>query len=920
MTDAQSSVDAAHSPPQNGATGPYVLRKLDVDFALSEDGSENDIYITCVDFWGEFEIVNDCLYCDGADQLYSDGNLYVGTSAAEILHYFLLPPADAADTSQQFILATRLQPQYSDNTPAAQRVGIQQILILPTVNKACVLCNGTLTFYTLPELSPIFTNTKLNNCLWAGGVDQGGIEDGEDNQDGIVIMICQKSRTRLIRIGERLQRVREIEAGGYLDTIRRGSIACVADTKAYHLLDVVERQRIPLFEISSSGGDASSSNPTPSSTSDSTKEFATSSATTPPVEGASHSERGHSRDTSNSSTPQRVMSPQPPASAILTSQLPERRDSLRPPLDATKEHSRSSSQDVLKLRAKTTLLPHIASASSSEFLLTTGSSFEDPGVGLFVNTDGDVVRGTLEFSRYPESLCIDTPEVEAEVGGDITTEQDQFALALVTRDQCKQLEIQSLDQEDDTVNSGKFWLPIADAGTNVEEHVGNTKNAFGVRPATSYLGSISPIIGELLGLKRLDINFASEQQTASSTESREKQEAQFINRLSSIRSHILVWGIDKVWWASRNPAIVRLHARLQGATATSTVKPGSNALDRKAIEEILADIEGEEPTTELEFLTITSVKQQSSLLLFLDLVRQSLENAQLSPRDLETTEKALSDGDVDPRLLLLVMPLLRKEVIQGPEGIWIQGAVKTLLNDFLRKQDLSQTHDTTASGFDLLQLIRRYLFIWRRKKGFGSVTNEKEVFETVDAALLHVLLILDQNSRRGPGRRGSLRSELNTVVDHGVDCFDRAVELLEQFKRLYVLSRLYQSRKMSSKVLNTWKRILEGEEDTGGELTDGEQEMRRYLTVLNDAAVVEEYATWLAARNPKLGVRVFADGNKVRFEPKHAVAILKEHAPNAVKDYLEYLVFDKNVSSPTYTLCRPSQLTHHISLLSMPQI
>lgn len=35
-------------------SGPYVLRKLDLDIALSEDGTRDDIHITCVDFWGEF--------------------------------------------------------------------------------------------------------------------------------------------------------------------------------------------------------------------------------------------------------------------------------------------------------------------------------------------------------------------------------------------------------------------------------------------------------------------------------------------------------------------------------------------------------------------------------------------------------------------------------------------------------------------------------------------------------------------------------------------------------------------------------------------------------------------------------------------------------------------------------------------------
>lgn len=61
--------------------------------------------------------------------------------------------------------------------------------------------------------------------------------------------------------------------------------------------------------------------------------------------------------------------------------------------------------------------------------------------------------------------------------------------------------------------------------------------------------------------------------------------------------------------------------------------------------------------------------------------------------------------------------------------------------------------------------------------------------------------------------------------------------------------------------------------------------------------MVQEYGVWLAARNPKLGVQVFAeDSGRVQFEPTQVVEILREGAPNAVKDYLEHLVFGKNHS------------------------
>jgi hypothetical protein len=97
-------------------------------------------------------------------------------------------------------------------------------------------------------------------------------------------------------------------------------------------------------------------------------------------------------------------------------------------------------------------------------------------------------------------------------------------------------------------------------------------------------------------------------------------------------------------------------------------------------------------------------------------------------------------------------------------------------------------------------------------------------------------------------------------------------------------------------VLATWRRILEGEEDQGGAFVDGENEVRKYLARIRDQSLVEEYGTWLANRNPKLGVQIFADDHsRVKFEPTHAVALLKDKAPAAVKEYLEYLVFGKKV-------------------------
>lgn len=134
-------------------------------------------------------------------------NLYVGTSASELLHFFQIPP-DPADPPDQngkpvFILASRLRPAYSEGSsvPNGSRPGVQQILLLPSVGKACVLCNWTVTFYSLPELSPVFGTTQVKNCNWIGGLD---LNEGPANNgpSGATILLSLNRRIQVVRIGE----------------------------------------------------------------------------------------------------------------------------------------------------------------------------------------------------------------------------------------------------------------------------------------------------------------------------------------------------------------------------------------------------------------------------------------------------------------------------------------------------------------------------------------------------------------------------------------------------------------------------------------------------------------------------------------------------------------------------------------------
>ncbi|KAG0652151.1 Transforming growth factor-beta receptor-associated 1 [Hyphodiscus hymeniophilus] len=919
-------------------TGPYVLRTLLEDLPLSADGDRDDIEITCVEFL--------------------DQNLYVGTSASEILHFFQIPP-DPADASgkSSYILASRLPPAYHE-PPTAARPGVQQILLLPKVNKACILCNWTVTFYSLPELSPAFGTTQIKQCNWIGGIDLNAENDGGGQQGQnttATVLLSLNKKMRVIRIGEDPRALRTIDFAGCTISIRRDSIACVADARAYALLDVDRQLKIPLFPISSLDDSQSGSISGRVEDISGNSSGGVSRSASTATQGASglSDERGHSRSTSlgtfmsgasrrqaqqrgispdigGRETPDRLFRESSPA----TSPAPATRDtspgSNKPlPAPPVEDTSAEQAPQIAPPAAPVYLKPHIVSPTAQEFLLVTGTGPRDPGVGMFVNLEGDPTRSTLEFDTYPDEVVVDGRGVDVEpTPVNFDDEEDGFVLASMARafgDDLRQgIEIQRWDLDPGEGESSKFWL---EAPSSTEE---KQTARIGLRSVVDRgdiffdeavdrlrLKRFSPFAersmdDSILSLRSVDSRTAlslervsAEKELFESGDSlpegwegkRNEEELQIAQRLGHSKTRVAAWSGKNIWWAVRNPLALRLDQWLSSLT-TNEVRNDQTypSLDRRKAVEIINSLRGREAKTETEFLSLGYIRQRAGLLIFMSILDALAEQ----PTEVEyrAAEESLLEGGLDPRVILSIVPYLRNEIVEGKQGIWVHGGVKDSADNFITNKlpDGSESNSTAMSDH-ILHFLRRFLTAWRKKKGFGSVANENEVFRSVDAALLIVLLQLDKSTppSLGPPPRDSIRAHLYALVDHGVDCFERAVTLLESHHRLYVLSRLYQSRRMTGEVLGTWRRIVEGELDEGGEFPNGEQRIREHLVRIRNSALVQEYGVWLATRNPRLGVLVFADDQSlVKFRPTDVVGILRDGAPGAVKDYLEHLVFNKN--------------------------
>ncbi|KAJ5937676.1 hypothetical protein N7454_004018 [Penicillium verhagenii] len=891
---------------------PYVLRSLFENVPVeTEDNS--DVYITCVEYWEQ--------------------NLYIGTSAAEVLHFVCLPPASDDSNEPTFILASRLPIPFQTTPSNSDQHGVQQIVILASVGKACILCNGTVTFYMLPELSPAFGNTKVNHCRWIGGLD---LDQNDESGEKPVVMIAAQNNIMLVQIGDEARRIKKIGFPGCLVAARRGTIACAADSHSYSLLEVEHQQKIPLFPISSSNevfdsGKVEDIVPGPQTP---LKRSPSSSyPSSPPTDSNAH---GRSSSLNafagmlqpHAQTPQQARSPSPlgtpdPFTATGTPRRSssEERENETPQKNSTDSTQIDSSPAVVEgakplpplppTQISRQLQPHVVSPTPSEFLLVTGTEETEPGVGMFVDLDGEVVRGTINFHRYPKSVIIDAGEDDQFLQPNDDS-KDEFVLAIIEEENDKnRLEIQRWDDDPAEIERQKRWMDIPSPG---------------VKPARVGLRhTICPSqfelegIGQLLRMTRLKSPLLSphvptadprtqasiehlqkeeelfESQELTDSEGAKKgeerpgqgweaqrnaEEAKFAHGLGNLQSSLILWSGSQIWRIVKNPLVVQLEGSLQQAQYTND--SGHIILQRDSIMALMMSIRDIEPRNESEFIGLGYVKQKANLL--------SMPSDHRGEPVIKATEQALVAGDLDPRLALLFIPLLRREVLQGPQGIWVHSGLADLTQKYIQQVEKvnNELPASTAINGPVLNM---------QKRGYGSITDETFVLDSTDAALLHLVLEQDADVNASKRTKSSTRTELNRLVDNWKGNFDRAVALLEQYQRLYILSRLYQSQKMSHNVLNTWRRIVDGEPDAGGELTAPgvEAQMRKYLVNIKNVQLVEEYGSWLAGRNPSLGVQVFADNSsRVRLEPADVVTLLKEKAPNAVQVYLEHLVFAKN--------------------------
>ncbi|KAF3933547.1 hypothetical protein ABW19_dt0201373 [Dactylella cylindrospora] len=899
----------------NERAAPYILQPLVEDLPL-DTGEHQNVKVNCVDIWGD--------------------HLYVGTSAGEILHFMKVPGAPGEQS--QWIFAFRLPfsdtPSTLENPP-----GVQQILLLGLVEKAAIICNNQLKFYTLPELSPVATSLK--NVSWVGidendlalrGLVAEGEGDFERDSRGVVVFVGQKDFIRLLRVGTEIRLIRNVSYPQSIACSLRQHRACLANTQNYALVDVNDNKMIPLPSIrqTSSPVDQEASrsvSPNPALPSLGVK--------------LGGSLRGHSRTGSLSAAGFGARR----GSADVRSQSPSLSDSSAradspAPRKSQDEATRSGSgtpQPTVQTQSTTPprliLKPNVASPSPNEFLVTTGTELNEPGVGMFFDVNGEpVLRGTLEFTRYPKKVIIDGNWVVAIVGGEHPVEchrlEDPATSSSGIYGPIKQIlpvPTENPDEPEDvsigvsrTVGEEQGIVPRVARMLKlvklniVDKPSSKRRKVAPAEPLSTITKTPSPEEGDAEEFNEAEVSgkveeepksevpedaaggstfeyLSSDEATADEVDKKRNAEEEMIaNRISTASSHLVLTKGNKIYSMLETPMVLQMDSQLPRSIDAASTR------DIPVILRCLAAVQDMEPTTEARFHELGFIRQKLGLLL-LGICLMSASN--ISDDIFGQTDEALRQGGVDPRLVVALFgPAFRKDVVidKKSNGLWVYGGIQDLLRALLYDKRNTQITDRGT-----LLFLSRYLKDWRKKKGLESVPDKDQVFATIDAAYLRVLLVLDQATLKPTpqldGVERVIRQDLYNLVDSGVDDSQKAIVILEEFGRLFVLSRLYAKSKQYRDVLATWRRILaKGDGTENGEFPDGEQIIKDYLKRIKDPVLVEEYGGWLARRNPKLGVQFFTDeSSKVQFPPERVIKILKVDAPYAVKDYLEYVVVQK---------------------------
>ncbi|KAI8342937.1 CNH domain-containing protein [Chlamydoabsidia padenii] len=726
-TNGTSNSLVSSSPPSKGNTRFNTL------------GNAQHFTIDAVEAWGNI--------------------LYLGTSDGHILHFTLEEQRGNTKTcTMPYVsrLENKIFLGYGKKS-------VERILVIPQVSKAVVLCDSTLSFYSLPFFDPLPVSLippiKGVSCF-----THDAAEEGKIGMDGTIELCVVKRRVlQIYKIGEFLQMKKEIPLhDGAIFVIRYNRNLCLADHNQYKLINVDPINTIPLI-------------PTP-------------------------------------------QEPTSPSSGILS----------------------SHSQLVPR--------PVAAVIKSDEFLMVSGSA-SNQTIGIFLDARGNAIRGTMQWSSYPKSICVEYPYIAA------LLRNNTIEIHNINNQQL----LQVIPLETGMEPRGMSF------GHGIKVHLDGLAERLLQRPYNMNRGDSDDDGDD-------DLQVSLKRQVA---------------RLSIVPAKILVFGRHSVMAQIITPLVMQVDA----------------LIDDNRIEEAM-EMTDQARNTMSSTNTIHMERMRSEL----DYIYQKCGLLMLKETVFDDAFNLLSKGNLDPRLVIhLFGDRLFTHIDDGASRILVFDSISQLLQQISSIDDLVSSNlarnypdqqNPSSANVEMRRVLlenaneaaQKYLLAERGKRR-DTLGQGDSICKAIDTALLK-LFTLTNNSKM-----------IYRILKEPNDCdIGECKKALLEAKRYYALSIFYASKNNLKESLDLWIQIYKGKLPDN-DFNEGLDKMKDILLDNNELPlhVMMDYTWWLTEQNPTDGVQVLINSPRAAdMDPRLILEKLTSFGTEATTRYLEYLVVTRQSQIPEF--------------------
>lgn len=611
-----------------------------------------------------------------------------------------------------------------------------KILLLPGISRALVLSLSTASIFTLPEFAPL---SGIGSLRDVNDISKD-IDDRSSNtndQEETVVTAFTKTAIRIVRVQQNsLKLLTNIQYPGASVGLQRSNFALVANATHYDLIDLQNNQQIPLFPISTASED----------------------------------------DSDNKDKKDEDKKDEPTESEEAS-------------------HGNPTNQSVSK-----NITPLIAPVGSDEFLVLSGSKIDEPAMGLVVNKEGNISRGTIAWPEYPSSVAVEYPYVASVIG--------------------KQVQFHSLHDQ--------RLIQVLDYNSVPLVH--------------NVLAAISQPYHPLADKIRL---VPLQQKEDHENIERIDKERKVAEELSIISSSLFVYSKEKgIECLLSLPRIFQLE----------------KLVENEKIDEVLEEMGTLEITTERAVVELEYLNQlvgmgyllhkdfSSATTSWLDGLLDPRLVVHIYDRECVTGEIWIFNG---------ILELLNKIIENYFASILVEKSTGSIVTSTKKKDTKKAKSIVAKDQKESMQFYHYFLQQWLTKRDLESVADKQNVFKTIEKATLNLLLRLDAET-------AIKKVELyNFISEEIIETWAETKETLKSQERHYGLFLLYKKRGEIEKVCEIWKNILTGDIQDH-DFKGTEEEFATYLGENVRGQQLWDYGMWLVNRNSHVGLKIFTDRDEFK--------------------------------------------------------